>query len=353
MDSGTAQSIAQAINDIGSGNVSNVGSGVSSLLVMAASNAGKDYADLLNNGLSASDANTLLASMTEYLLSLSRSTSNVVKNQLAQTFGVKISDLRAVSNLSEAEINAVSSSLLSYGEMYGELADQFDELKISTGRTSVGKLLSNAKSNFVYQTGMNVAANPALNAMWQITDLIQSATGGINIPSVFAFGTGGSLNTTIENLMKLGIAGAGSLGAIGGMITSIGSVFKGSTLLDALDISSGNTRVSRGSGTINTAGSRVSGEATSASDYVGNSDSSDYADSALNSAKDSMNNDVDVAEEDNKSEDEVVVYLREMQFTDRIDKICDDVHYLKDTGIKVTSIPNSGLSFEYTTEGFN
>ena len=338
----TAQSIAQAIGELGSGNISNVGnSGINNLLVMAATKAGLPYADLLKSGLNATNTNLLLASLTDYLkeLGLQSANNNVVKNQLAQTFGVKVSDLTAADNLTSTEIENVYKEVMSYTDMYHELQYQFDQINIATGRTSVGKIVNNAMQNYLYQTGMSVASNPALNALWQITDLIQNTTGGINLPFINAFGNGLDLNTTVENLMKLGIVGAGTLGQIGGLIKSVGSVFKGSLLLDA--VSSGNTKVSRGSGigehTSGVVPRRASGMGTSASDYVGNESGSDYADSALNKAKDSNQAELDRAKAENQPSDETAKYLSDMQFADQMALIREDVHALRTDGVKVSN----------------
>lgn len=342
LNEATAQSIAQAIGELGSGNISNVGNGgINNLLVMAATKAGLPYADLLKSGLNATNTNLLLASLTDYLkeLGLQSANNNVVKNQLAQTFGVKVSDLTAADNLTSTEIENVYKEVMSYTDMYHELQYQFDQINIATGRTSVGKIVNNAMQNYLYQTGMSVASNPALNALWQITDLIQNTTGGINLPFINAFGTGLDLNTTVENLMKLGIVGAGTLGQIGGLIKSVGSVFKGSLLLDA--VSSGNTKVSRGSGigehTSGAVPRRASGMGTSASDYVGNEAGSDYADSALNKAKDSNQAELDRAKAENQPSDETAKYLSDMQFADQMALIREDVHALRTDGVKVSN----------------
>jgi hypothetical protein len=73
--------------------------------------------------------------------------------------------------------------------------------------------------------------------------MIQDYTGGINIPSVLGTGP----NTTVENLMKLGIIGIGSLGMIGDIVNGIGNTVNFSKAFEKLG---GNNLVttSRGSG---------------------------------------------------------------------------------------------------------
>lgn len=341
----TAQAIAKAVGELGSGDVTNIGtSGVNNLLVMAAANSGLSYADLLSKGLTAQDTNTLLTSLTTYLKNLGTQTksNNVARSQLAQTFGLKVSDLTAANNLSVTEIENVSKEMMSYADMYQELQYQFNQITTMSGRTNVGKLVNNALKNYIYQTGQSIAANPALNTMWQITDLVQNVTGGINIPFITALGTGVDLNTTVENLMKLGIVGVSTIGQIGGIINSLSSVVRGDTLLKAVTPeNSALTHLSRGTGlgehTPGGSPRRPSGEGTSASDFVGNQEGTDYADSAVKKAQDASKNDVENAKTENKSEDETAQYLKDMQFANQMTAIKESVRDIVEKGISVNN----------------
>lgn len=76
---------------------------------------------------------------------------------------------------------------------------------------------------------------------------------------------------------------------------------------------------------------------TSASDYVGNEAGSDYADSALNKAKDSNQAELDRAKAENQPSDETAKYLSDMQFADQMALIREDVHALRTDGVKVSN----------------
>ena len=54
-----------------------------------------------------------------------------------------------------------------------------------------------------------------------ITDLIEKATGGINIPTISVMGNAVDLNATVTQLMKLGIIGANVLGNIGTIVSGL------------------------------------------------------------------------------------------------------------------------------------
>ncbi len=116
MNAGTVKSLASAINALGSGDISNLGSGISNLVLMGAARAGLDYGALLNNGLDANTTDKLLASITSYLQEMGANQSNVVRSQLGNLFGVNITDLISAANMhnvSSGVSTDINSTLLS------------------------------------------------------------------------------------------------------------------------------------------------------------------------------------------------------------------------------------------------
>lgn len=102
MNASTVSSLASALNQLGSGDISNLGNGISNLVLMGAARAGLDYGALLNNGLDASTTDKLLASITSYLQEMGANQSNVVRSQLGNLFGVSITDLISAANMRNA-----------------------------------------------------------------------------------------------------------------------------------------------------------------------------------------------------------------------------------------------------------
>ena len=84
----------------------------------------------------------------------------------------------------------------------GAISELYDQLNSVASRTSLAEMLSNVWDNTTYSLYSNIAGNPAFYALWQVTDLIQGLTGGINIPFISAMGSGVDINTTVENLMS-------------------------------------------------------------------------------------------------------------------------------------------------------
>lgn len=322
----TAQSIAQAIGYLGSGNISALNSSsMQNLLVMAASRAGLDYSSLLTSGLTAQTTNQLMRSLADYMVEIGSNTNNVVRSQLAKTFGLSISDLTAAKQLS-GDFAKISNTSLDFLGMYSELSSQMNQMP---GRMSMATLLQNVSDNAIFGLATNIAQNPALTALWKITDMISGA-GGINIPSIFALGSGVNMNTTLENIMRGSIVGISSLGMIGDIISGIGNTFSPSGMLGRLGITSGNTTITRGGG-IN---SLISGLTTSMSALVGNASGADVGGSVLAAEQSKYQTQVDEAaaeqqKDENNPTNKIVKYLTET-LEEHMDTIDVNIRDIKD-----------------------
>ena len=293
LSEGASQGIATALGQLGSGDVNGLaGSQMQNLLVMAASRVGLDYSDLLTNGLNAQNTNKLMYGIFNFLGDISKESNNVVKSQYAQTFGVSVSDLVAAGNLGDT-INGLYSNMLTYGDMYNEL---YTQMNLLNKRMSVNTIIDNLFSNFNFAQGASIGSDAILGTTWKITDLIQQATGGINIPYISVLGSGVDLNTTVEGLMKLGIVGISTLGSIGDLVSGVSTAFgsNASGMLEKLGISAGATSNTtlRGSG-FRASNRATGGVDTSITTLIGNSSGDDYYQSSLNSANDTQQKKLD------------------------------------------------------------
>lgn len=147
------------------------------------------------------------------------------------------------------------------------------------------------------------------------------------------------LNATVTQLMKLGIVGGNMLANIGGLVNGIASIGDGSVLLDALSIDSSNALVKRGAGTT----VRQKGNSVSMSNYVGNKDSDSYYNSTLNAANDAAQEELSLKQENQKNE--VVKYLEELSFQDKMENIVKYLDTMVTSGITVkTTDTTAGLA---------
>ena len=331
MSDSTATSIAQALGYLGSGNIEALNnSNLQNLLVMAASRSNLSYSGLLTEGLNAKSADVLLNNLVAYMVDIERSGNNVVKSQFANTFGVSYSDLAAAANLASS-MGSIYGKNLSHQGMYNELMGQMMQIP---GRMSMSTMIDNLWENLEFGLASNIASSPALAAIWKVTDLIQQNTGGINIPAIEALtaGFGGmvDLNTSVENLVKLGVVGVGSLGMVGDLISGLTTGIAPTTALWKLGIFGGSTKISRGSGLSSTS----SGLSTSASTVqtVGQGSGETIKESTLNQANEETKQPSAVSpeeeEEMKKANVNIYKYLTE-SFDGKMDRLLSYVDELE------------------------
>lgn len=229
----TISNLADAVGLLGSGNISALSdSPINNLLVMAATRIGENYADILAEGLDASTTNKLLQSVVEYVKEIAQSSSNqVVRSQFAEVFGLSISDLTAALHLNT---DMLAKETMTYMDTIAELSDQ---VTMMGSRMNLSTMLENVFSNLVYGLGTNIAQSPSLYSIWKIAGLFKQNDVELNIPFVSALGSGVDLNTTVENLVKLGVVGFSTLGMIGDIVAGIGSTVNPAGMLTDLGIS--------------------------------------------------------------------------------------------------------------------
>ena len=291
MSQSAVQGISTALGQIGAGQIEGLtgNSGAGNLLIMAANDAGLSIADILTDGIDASDTNKLLQASVNYLAELAESAkdNNVVQQQLADVFGVKASDLRAATNLvSKGSIGSIYGSSLSYNNMLAQLSNMAGSM---ASRTSLAEMMTNIWDNAQYSLAGSMASNPISYFIYKLATVVDNAAGGIDLPFVSVLGSGVDLNTTVSDLMRVAAVGTGLLGSFGSLVQGLGNSFSGRAMLSQLGIDSGSglAITPRGDGS-NLLGATAGGgsQSTSGSGYMGNASSSDIKNSTLQEAAD-------------------------------------------------------------------
>lgn len=213
VDSSTLQSIAQGINALGTGDVETLSSNqaLQNLFVMAAKRQNLSYAGMLTKGVNSQEVNSLLAGIVGYIQEISQSSNNVVKKQYAQLFGMTMSDMRAFQNLSDDVINSLYKTAMTYKDTLTELNDQLSQVG---SRMHLSEKIQNVMDNILTTTGMNVANSAIGYGTYKAFDMLQSITGGINLPFISAFGNGLDLNMSLEGIAKSAIIGISAASAL-------------------------------------------------------------------------------------------------------------------------------------------
>lgn len=273
----TIAKIAEGISYLGSGNVEALSSdsALQNLMVMASNKAGLSYSDMLIRGMSSQDANKLMYGVVEYVKEIASSSNNVVKSQLAELFGVTIVDMQAFHNLSDTVVNDLYGSAMTYRDTLTELNSQLSQV---SKRMHISERMENLLDNTLAGVGMSIADNAGLYMTYKAFDILESFTGGINLPFITAMGTGLDLNMSLEGLAKGVILGIGTASQL---ITAIGSLAKGG----GLNLNNWTMNSNKGSGFAGYTNVNSLTETTSSTSYVTNTNSTGTSQSLVDQQK--------------------------------------------------------------------
>lgn len=276
----TISEISKGINYLATGDVKSLSSNtqLQTLFAMSAANANLEYSELLLQGLDADKTNALLASMVSYLKTIAEDSDNqVVKAAYGDILNLSLSDMTALHNLTEAQINSIASNELSYNKMIATTQNKLNTLMFNM---SLPEMLNNVYNNAIYGVASDMVNTPVTWTMNKMLEFMEEAKIDINIPSVSAAGFGVDLETSVTGLMRmgLGISQAFSLltNVLGGLATGGGT-----------DLSLWNIEeyISRGSGSSFQLSSVIGGTSNSAT-YATNMNKNDVQSSEMNAATD-------------------------------------------------------------------
>lgn len=213
--------IATGINYLATGNVSALSSnaGLQTLLAMSANRAGISYGSLLTGGLQAKDTNDLLAEMVKYLQEIANQDNQVVKAAYANMFGLSLSDLRAIASLTKSDIENISKSSMTYDRATSELQSQMKKIP---ERVHLSTVMKTVYENYLGTVASDIGSSTGKYLTWMIADLLEQTVGGIPLPTVTVFGSGVDLNTSVAQMLKLGMVGYSTLSQLGTLVGSIG-----------------------------------------------------------------------------------------------------------------------------------
>lgn len=183
MNSGTINSLAEAINQLGSGDISGLGSGISNLVILGAARAGLDYGALLHGGLNENTTDKLLAGITSYMQEMGSYDSNIIRSQIGNIFGVNITDLIAAGNMR----NTGGSVSTDISNLLGDVA----------GFTPFSVKFNNMLDNLMFSWGTNIASVPLHYGAYQIENIAAGILGTI-LDDVKIGGDGGILPFEID-----------------------------------------------------------------------------------------------------------------------------------------------------------
>ena len=282
MDTNTLTTIAQGINYLATGDVTNLSnnSSLQTMLAMAASNANLEYSEMLLNGMDADTTNKLLESMVVYLKDIAEnSDSQVVKAAYGDIFSMSLSDLSAVSNITAEEISKLSEHNMTYDNMMSEMNSQLNQL---VSRSSVAEMLDNVYNNVMFSVASDMASNPVTFMMQKMVDFMTDTGTDINIPFINAMGFGLDLNASVKDLLQMGLGIGQAFSLAGTLASALGGSF--GTELGSPWKATETTQ--RGSGLNLSSMSTLGGVSGSLGTFAQSGNSEDTTNSTMSSATD-------------------------------------------------------------------
>lgn len=207
MSTNAINNLAQAIGYLGSGDLQGMSSsGVQKLVMMGASRAGLSYSDMLTGGVSAENAEALMAGMVRYLGSLTG--NNVILSEYAKIFGISVSDIVAARNATE-EVDSILGSQIAYTETaLSKYLTQYNETLNQVPSVLYDALMD----NMFFGMGINVASSRSNYGMYKVGGFLSSLGSDISK-------SGEAIVSTVGNVMNL--AGMGAQLAAGLGLTEV------------------------------------------------------------------------------------------------------------------------------------
>lgn len=228
--------IATGIGYLGTGNIEALSSNsaLMNLFGMGAATAGRDIGSVITGGATAEDANKILKGVVQYLRTIAKSGGNMaVKSAYGSMFGMSLSDLRALANLTDADIAGLYGSSLSYS---GAVDTTKSLLGSMYQRLTVSDMMQNVLDNLMFSTGRTLSQTPGLYMPYKIAGEVKKLTGGTDIPMIAGFKVG----NTVEGLLQTALVGIGLFGGISDAISSLSN--KGGLSLEGWNAKDFTTR---------------------------------------------------------------------------------------------------------------
>lgn len=237
-------SLATGLGYLGSGNVTGLNSNnaLETLLVSAANRSeGTSYGDMLINGMKTSDVTGILMGLHDLVSEISQSGNVVAMQQYAEVFGMTMSDLTSILNLTSKDIQTISSDLLTYDDMVTNLNNELSFTNLYR-RSSGTEIIDNLLGNFIGNAGKNMGTSPASYFAWQLAGMVNEFLDGIDTGIDFQpWGMGGHLNLSIGDITKAVTVAGGLASGLPSVLSGLSSI--GGVNLNALENAE---RVSRG-----------------------------------------------------------------------------------------------------------
>lgn len=322
--------LAEGIGYLGSGNLTSLtgDTALTSLLVSAANRGGgKSYGEIATEGITNYDVSDIMVGLYDLVKEISDTDNIVALKEYASVFGLTVSDLTSILNLSVDDLKLISEDMLTYDNMLTNLQNELKFSKLYQ-RSSGAEIADNLLQNLIDNAGKGIGGSPIGYFAWQMAGMVNEFLSGIETGvDIQPFGIGTHLNLSIGDLTKAATVTAGLASGLGSILTGIGSI--GGIALRNLE----NAEVvERGSGV-----SIISeGTKQSQTKYVGDTSESAILDTANAQADDTASKVMD----QNVDEEQEKMKKMQSDMSDINDNVAFIVQLLNSSGIVIRGRAN-------------
>lgn len=218
--------LASGLGALGSGDVTGLSANTSltNLLALAASKGGgADLGDLITRGATASDVAALMTGLYSLVQEVSKTDNIVALKEYANVFGLSISDLKSVLNLTAEDIKTLTAQTLTYDESLKQVTSQLTASTLFS-RTHISKVVDNLTQNMIDSVASGIAGSAAGYIGWKVAGAAAEFTKGLTVEAA-PFGIGVSTNVgDITKSIATAAAFAASFDRLSNSLSNIGGV---------------------------------------------------------------------------------------------------------------------------------
>lgn len=218
--------LAEGIGYLASGNINALSSNdtLQTLLVATANRGGADYGSMLLNGMTVEDVDDIMTGLLSLAQEISGMDSNVALSAYANVFGMTVSDIQSLVNLTDEQVKDIVDTTASYDDFITRVTSETTLSKLLS-RTSAAELADNLYQNFLWNAGMSIGDSVFGYLSWQLTDVVADALKGINVGvDIKPFGVGTGFEISISDIVRAVSVLGGSIAGISNMMGSINSI---------------------------------------------------------------------------------------------------------------------------------
>ena len=334
----TINALAQGLGYLGSGDVDALAGNEALQQLMALSiqkgGGSRSYGEILTSGIEVKDVSSILTGFYKLVKQISDSGNLAAMNQYADLFGLTMSDITSVLNLTSDSLSQISADMVSYQATINRVTDELSVGKLYS-RTSASEMFNNIKKNMLTSIGLDMANSLAMNLMYEAIDQAANVVDMFDLGvEVDPFGVGASTKIDAGALVRGATAGSTYMLAYLKNIAGLSSV-----LSPNLRLLGGEEKVKIMGGT---GLAQVStGKSSNQQTYIGRTDDSGVYDTVNQETKQSSSEIMQVdIDEEKEAMKKTAQSMQEIG-----DKVAFIVQLLNIDGIKIRSMPgdvNSG-----------